>query len=88
MKCTAPPPAARRAISFHAAPSKSRFVSMASLTRRAPCAKTRPAPSALWPTSELPISSSDGWPTAVPCALSCVYSGSSSSASSVGVFAR
>ena len=32
----------------------------------APCAKTCPAPSALWPTSELPMSSSLGSPTAMP----------------------
>jgi len=45
---------------------------MAPFTSLAPCSNTRPAPMALWPTSELPISSSDGSPTAVPCAFSFV----------------
>ena len=45
---------------------------IASVTSAAPCVKMRPAPSALWPTSVLPMSASDGMPTAVPCALSSV----------------
>ena len=36
------------------------------LTSLAPCSKMRPAPIALCPTSEFPISPSPGSPTAVP----------------------
>ena len=44
-------------------------VSMELDTSFAPCAKTCPEPKALCPTSELPISSSEGSPTAVPWAF-------------------
>jgi hypothetical protein len=41
----------------------------AASTHLAPWSTTCPAPSALCPTSELPMSPSLGSPTAVPCAL-------------------
>ena len=50
------------------APATARRWRSPRLTSFAPCAKTRPAPKALWPTSLLPMSSSLGMPTAVPCA--------------------
>ena len=76
-------PRGRRS-ALQAGPSKMAPDAMASLTSLAPCAKTRPAPRALWPTSELPMSSSLGRPTAVPWALSVVKSGSANSSSSTG----
>ena len=88
MKWTVPPAFARAATSPQAAPRKIAPDSSARLTSWAPCANTRPAPSALCPTSEFPMSSSDGNPTAMPCALSLAKSGSASSASSSGVLAR
>src|SRR5436190_15725793 len=45
----------------------------------------RPAPSALCPTSLLPMSASLGIPTPRPCALSCRYDGSARNRSSTGV---
>jgi hypothetical protein len=67
-----PPARTRSTIDLQDAPSKIRPEAMAPLTSLAPCAKTRPAPSALWPTSELPMSSSEGNPTALPWARSRV----------------
>jgi hypothetical protein len=49
-----------------AAPRKIAPLAIAPFTSLAPWSKTRPAPSALWPTSLLPMSSSLGRPTAVP----------------------
>ncbi len=88
MKWTVPPALPREATACHAAPRNSVPWAMASLTSSAPCANTRPAPRALCPTSEFPMSSSDGSPTAVPCALSFTKSGSANSWSSVGLLAR
>ena len=71
MKCSVPaPPAQPPATVFHASDANILPLSMAAVTSLAPCAKIWPAPSALCPTSLLPMSSSDGRPTAVPCALS------------------
>ena len=67
--------------------SKIAFVSIALLTSLAPCSNTRPAPSALWPTSLLPMSSLDGRPTAGPWAASSVYNSPEVSRSRVGVSA-
>mmetsp|Transcript_36585 Transcript_36585/g.92489 ORF Transcript_36585/g.92489 Transcript_36585/m.92489 type:complete len:216 (+) Transcript_36585:1210-1857(+) len=63
--------------------------SSAMSTSRAPCAISWPEPSALWPTSLLPMSSSVGRPTAVPCACTVLQrSGAVSlSASVTGVSA-
>ncbi len=63
-----------------------RWRSLGSPTR-APWSNTRPAPSALWPTSLLPMSSSDGSPTAGPWAASSVYNSPSVMRSSAGVSA-
>jgi hypothetical protein len=38
-----------------------------------PCLKMRPAPRALWPTSLFPMSSSEGKPTAGPCAFNNLH---------------
>ena len=73
MKCSVPPFFASSIAFFHAAPSNIFPEVMASETSLAPWAQTRPAPIALWPTSELPMSASDGRPTAVPWAFSSVY---------------
>ena len=54
-------------------PRTARRVAIARSTSFAPWSKMRPAPSALWPTSLLPMSSSLGMPTAVPCARSAVH---------------
>jgi hypothetical protein len=54
-------------------------------TSAAPCAYTWPAPMALWPTSELPMSSSDGMPTAVPWARSTMLGYWANRRSSVGL---
>ena len=60
---------------------------IAACTSLAPWSKTRPAPKALWPTSELPMSASEGMPTAVPCAASRVHGHEAISPSSTGFFA-
>ncbi len=71
MKCTVPPALPRAIADCQAVPRKIAPDAIASLTSCAPCANTRPAPRALCPTSELPMSSSEGRPTALPWALSC-----------------
>ena len=72
---------------FQVSPAKSFFDSTASSTSFAPCEKTRPQPMALCPTSLLPMSASEGIPTAVPCALRRVVGHSLSRRSSTGVWA-
>ena len=67
--------------SCHTWLANSEPLASARFTSFAPWAKMRPAPSALWPTSLLPMSSSDGRPTATPCAHNCVDKGDASSAS-------
>ena len=59
--------ASTQAADFHMRPEE-----IDSPTNLLPWSKTRPAPMALWPTSELPISASLGRPTDVPCAVSRV----------------
>ena len=51
-------------------PSKSVPSAIARATSLAPWSKIRPAPRALCPTSLLPMSPSEGMPTARPCARS------------------
>ena len=78
MKCSGSPELFTLATaSFQVAPSNIAPVAIAPLTSFAPCSNTRPAPSALWPTSLLPMSPSVGMPTALPWATS----------SALGVFA-
>ena len=87
-KCSVEPFAFTLSISdFQVSPSYILPLSIDWETSFAPCAKTCPAPSALCPTSELPISSSLGRPTAVPCAFSFTIGYFAISMSSVGVFA-
>ena len=73
MKCSVEPRSrALATISCHACPSNSAPEAIASLTSAAPWLNTWPAPRALWPTSELPMSASLGMPTALPWASSVV----------------
>lgn len=60
------PALAPATICCQASPCQIAPSAMALATSAAPCAYTWPAPMALWPTSELPMSSSEGMPTAVP----------------------
>ena len=57
---------------FQTSPCHKLPVSIEALTNFAPCSNTLPAPIALCPTSELPMSPSDGKPTAVPWAFKLV----------------
>ena len=85
-RCSVPSRPAEIA-AFHTGDSNIAPLAMAAFTSLAPWAKIRPAPSALWPTSLLPMSSSLGRPTAGPCAASSVYNSPAYKRSSVGVFA-
>jgi hypothetical protein len=86
MKWITPRPAlAPATICCHASPAQMAPSAMALATSAAPWAYTWPAPMALWPTSELPMSSSDGMPTAVPWARSVMCGHSANSASRVGL---
>mmetsp|Transcript_23265 Transcript_23265/g.59442 ORF Transcript_23265/g.59442 Transcript_23265/m.59442 type:complete len:273 (-) Transcript_23265:27-845(-) len=87
MKCTVWS-ANAGAMCFHPAPSNILPVSRAMSTRRAPWSTTWPAPRALCPTSELPMSASEGRPTARPWALTVrKRPGTARSLSTTGVLA-
>jgi hypothetical protein len=72
-------------ISFQPSRRNSSPFSIASETSAAPCVYTWPEPMALCPTSELPMSASEGMPTAVPWALSTMFGYLAKSLSSVGL---
>ena len=74
-------------ICFQVSPSNMAPLAIARSTSAAPCSYTRPQPSALWPTSLLPMSESLGRPTAVPWARRVVLAPGTQSESRVGVAA-
>ncbi len=80
--------AARATICFHVSPSNiAPRVDRAADELARPARRSWPAPSALWPTSLLPMSSSDGRPTALPWAHSSRRIAGTHNRSSVGVAA-